>query len=502
MKTIAFAGDTVLARRLNAFVDEHGPTKSLAGVREVLAGADVSVVNLECIIASGGEPVDKGERNSYYYRGRPELVRVLTEAGVDVASLANNHAGDYGPDAVVEGVEILRKAGVSPLGAGRDVNEAMAPVFRKVGDTVVAFIGLDMTQRKIGATARRAGPHVVLEQNPGAVVNRVQEQVQLARRFAHLVFLVTHWGANYDEEPSDRHRTLARRLVREAGIDGLLGSSAHQIQGMEVVDGRPIIYDAGDLLFDFDSDDWTHKTAIFVLHFDRRGVRWVEAVPIRMSNGMAKLATGDDQREILARLDDLTRRLSTKLWIEDGRAMLGIWDVRRRPEPRESWTPPPERDPVIPTPTSYRPPNVIVDKVPESATAHRVRFDEGVELLGYEFPDTARHLHGVPITTYWRTTKRLTKSYQIFTHVEPRADDHRPRWRGDHQPGDWSYPTTRWRPGEIIRDRHFIRPPGNSERGIHDVYVGLFKGPRLKILDEEHNAGRERVKLGAIDVGR
>ena len=90
------------------------------------------------------------------------------------------------------------------------------------GDTVVAFIAMDMTQRKVGATPTRGGPHFVWEGNPTAVVQRVREQVHLARQYAHLVFFVTHWGFNYDEEPSDEHRELAKRLIREAGIDGVL----------------------------------------------------------------------------------------------------------------------------------------------------------------------------------------------------------------------------------------------------------------------------------------
>lgn len=499
LSTVAFAGDTVLARRMNSAFQEHGPSRPLEGVREVLAGADVAVVNLECILASGGEPADKGERNPYYFRGRPELVRILTEAGVDVASLANNHGGDYGPAAVVEGVRILREAGVEPLGGGENLAAAMAPVFQRAGDTVVAFVGADMTQRSSAATEDGAGIHFVSERDPGAVVERVREQVRLARRHAHLVLLVTHWGPNGTEEPDSRRRQLAKRLVREAGIDGVLGSSAHQLHGIEVIDGRPIIYDAGNLLFDYGSDDWTHKTAIFVLHLDRAGVRWVEAVPARMMNSRTRLASGEEAEEVVRRLQELSGRLGTKLRSDGGRAVLGIWDNLRARNPRESYSPPAKRTALLPALTSYSPPGVVIDELPPSATALPVRFEEGFELLGHEMPARTKVRHGVPIVTYWRAAAPTEESYQIFVHVE--STRRGPPWRGDHQPGDWMYPTNRWLAGRLVRDSHQIRPPGESATGPHEVYVGLYSGRRrLAVLDGDRHDGQNRVRLGTIEV--
>ena len=501
LHTLAFAGDTVLARRMNGFVEQNGPARPLAGVADILSGADLAAVNLECVVASGGEAVDKGERNPYYFRGRPETVRVLTEAGIDIASWGNNHAGDYGPEALIEGNEILRAAGLDPVGGGRDLDEAMAPVFRKVGDTVVAFIAADMTQRKVGATENRGGPHFVDERNPTLVVERVKQQVKQARQYAHLVFFMTHWGPNGAEEPGDPHRDLARRLVREAGIDGILGSSAHQLHGLEVIDGRPIIYDAGNLLFDYNDRAWTHKTAIFMLHFDRVGVRWIEAIPVRMGYSTAQRAEGGEHAEILRRLEDLSLRLGTKLWVDSGRAMLGMWNVKQRSEPRETYDPPPRGKVVLPTLKSYTPPRVIVKAVPPTATPVNVQFEGGYELLAYEMPAKAAHRAGVRIKTYWRANEQPDESLWIFLHGDPVARG--PGWRGDHQPGDWMYPTSRWTKGQIVMDSFQIRPPRESARGEHEFHIGLFKGPRgprVKVLGGGGHDGQNRVRLGPLQV--
>ncbi len=501
LSTIAFAGDTVLARRMNGFVEQNGPERPLAGVADILREADIAAVNLECVVASGGEPADKGERNPYYFRGRPETVQVLTSAGIDVASWANNHGGDYGPDALNEGNEILRAAGIEAVGGGRNLDEAMAPVFQKVGDTVVAFIAMDMTQRKVGATDRRGGPHFVDERNPTAVVERVKQQVRLARQYAHLVFFMSHWGPNGAEEPGDAHRDLARRLVREAEVDGILGSSAHQLHGLEVIDGRPIIYDAGNLLFDYNDRGWTHKTAIFVLHFDRAGVRWVEAIPVRMGYATAERAEGEEHAEIIRRLDDLSRRLGTRLWVDAGRAMLGMWNVQPRSEPRETYEAPPRGKVVLPTLKSYTPDHVLVKSMPSSATPLNVQFEGGYELLGYEMPEKSAHRVGVRVKTYWRVNQQPQDSLWIFLHGDPVA--RAPGWRGDHQPGDWMYPTIRWTKGQIVRDSYQLRPPRKSAHGEHEIYIGLFKGPRgrrMKVLNDDDHDGRHRVKLGMLEV--
>mgnify|MGYP000865826988 CR=1 FL=1 len=121
-------GDTVLARRMHDYVARHGAAWPLAGVAALLREADAALVNLECCVALGGFPAEKGERNPCYFRARPEMLGLLTAAGIDALTLANNHAGDYGPLSVAETLRWTAEAGLGAVGPGRGLEPAREQV--------------------------------------------------------------------------------------------------------------------------------------------------------------------------------------------------------------------------------------------------------------------------------------------------------------------------------------------------------------------------------------
>src|SRR5687768_17391305 len=103
---VAFGGDVILGERQNALTACNGPANALGRIPE-LAEADLAIVNLESVIASTGAPVAKGTPFPFYFRGRPELIAVLTAAGIDVVCTANNHSGDFGTEALLEQSRLL-----------------------------------------------------------------------------------------------------------------------------------------------------------------------------------------------------------------------------------------------------------------------------------------------------------------------------------------------------------------------------------------------------------
>lgn len=124
--TIAWGGDVNIGRRFHyRFRHAHG-RDALARIMP-LVEADLRIVNLECVVATCGEEcVDKGERSSYYFRARPEMLETLLRGGVDLVTTANNHSGDYGPVALVEQAAWLDMAGIGHAGAGRNREERSA----------------------------------------------------------------------------------------------------------------------------------------------------------------------------------------------------------------------------------------------------------------------------------------------------------------------------------------------------------------------------------------
>ncbi|CAA9387117.1 MAG: CapA protein [uncultured Nocardioides sp.] len=233
--TIAVAGDVhfegVLRDRLG------DPATALAPATAALAAADVAVVNLETSVGTGGTP-DPGKR--YTFQAPPGAFSALAAAGVDVASMANNHALDFGRDplpGMFDAVDAALTADppLAVVGIGRDAEEAFRPAELDVGGTVVATIGAtladaDPTADPTGhwaATDRSAGTADALD--PG----RLLRTVESADRSADVVLVYLHWGVQGERCPSSGQRSLAADLV-EAGADIVVGSHAHVLQG----DGR------------------------------------------------------------------------------------------------------------------------------------------------------------------------------------------------------------------------------------------------------------------------
>jgi poly-gamma-glutamate capsule biosynthesis protein CapA/YwtB (metallophosphatase superfamily) len=515
MQTLVFGGDTVLARRQHWGVTDEDAAEPLGALRPLFDGADVSLVNLEGVLASRGTMQDKGERNSFYFRGRPDLVRVLLDGGIDVVATANNHAGDYGPDAVAESLALLDAAAIQHVGAGLTPEAAAAPVFRTIGDVVVAFVGADSTQPTFAVGPGKAGSNFLDEGRPDAFVAAVRASVAAARRYAHLVFLTIHWGANNQDAPSEERRVLARRLIDEADVDAILGHSAHRAQGIEIYRDKPILYDAGNLLWDYDDDGPSHRGLVFRLHFDRTGVRWLEAIPVQLR--LNRTEVDAEPSVALDRLAGLCADLGTELGRMpdpgDGAGseagVLGIADAPRL-------TAPVEPGGVPPTPERRVPPRNVLFPIPATVVSGPdadatkldppVAFGQGIELIAWRLdtPRIRRH-RPLVVTTWWRATATVEGRWEVFLHADPTT---RGQERfcgggaGEHEPGDWSYPTNRWRPGDVVMDRFDVRPFPDVPPGSYALFVGMWRPDareRLQVLDPARHDGDDRVRLGTFE---
>lgn len=232
---IALAGDVhfegPLAPRLRT------PATALTGATTALAAADVAIVNLETSVGSGGRP-EPGKRFTFS-AGTPAFT-ALAAAGIDVASMANNHAIDFGRSRLPSTLMAARRAAraeppLAVVGIGADADRAHRPARTVVQGTVVATLAAsaadqDPTADPTGAWA--AGPDrsgVAAALDP----RRLLREVRLADRTADVVVTYLHWGVQGESCPSDDQRSLARRLVG-AGADVVVGSHAHELQG----DGR------------------------------------------------------------------------------------------------------------------------------------------------------------------------------------------------------------------------------------------------------------------------
>lgn len=250
--TLLAGGDVLMDRSEPSGVDPF------EFIEPALDSADLAVVNSEMAISDRGEPLDK----QYVFRAPPSAARRIASAGIDVASLANNHAMDYGPAALVDTVDLLESAGVIALGAGADRTDAYRYRILPVYDDVhVAFVGVSMiVPRGFPAGPDAAG---IASARPPS---RVLDSVRSASRLSDVVIAVVHWGVERSTCPSDAQRAFARDLV-DAGADAVIGHHPHVLQPVEFAGGRLVAYSLGNFVW---HPRWgiTGETGVLQIDFD------------------------------------------------------------------------------------------------------------------------------------------------------------------------------------------------------------------------------------------
>jgi poly-gamma-glutamate synthesis protein (capsule biosynthesis protein) len=221
--------------------DNLVPTYRLTGgrgvVRRLFNDAELAVVNHESPITDGWSH----HRSGFTFTGKPELTRIFTSAGIDWVSLANNHIADAGSEGIEDTRRILRRYGIRFGGAGRDLKQARQVDVLEVGDVRLAFVPcVGVAPNAYAGPATRGGTPC---QGP------VAKDIRSAGREADIVIAFPHWGAEYTRRPSAVQRKQAAAWVK-AGADLVLGAHSHVAGAIEDIDGVPVLYSMGNLIFD------------------------------------------------------------------------------------------------------------------------------------------------------------------------------------------------------------------------------------------------------------
>jgi poly-gamma-glutamate capsule biosynthesis protein CapA/YwtB (metallophosphatase superfamily) len=255
-------------------------------VRPLLETADLRFVNLESQLSDqNGETQSKG--NMLVFTGPPGGADVLSRAGIDLVSLANNHAWDYGKPALLETFENLERVGVAYAGAHREPNRAYEPtIVRKQGWSVALFAVTQIWNQ--GAIETHPGRHHVA----WAAFEKLREGLQRARREHDLVLVSYHGGSEYVNTPMSWTRDFVRAVMR-AGADAVLGHHPHVPQGVGWFGDRPAFYSLGNLVFPMHSDHpWTGTSFFARLTFSQDRKLLVEACPYHIHGHTPMLFEG------------------------------------------------------------------------------------------------------------------------------------------------------------------------------------------------------------------
>jgi poly-gamma-glutamate synthesis protein (capsule biosynthesis protein) len=265
----------MLARSIGRLVLAEGPAAPWEGVAEVLAGADLRVGNLETTVGDAGVAEDK----AYTFRAPAESVDALVTGGLDVLTLANNHAYDYGPAGLLETVRLVRERGILTVGAGIDRRAAHAPALVEVEGVELGFLGyVDVpddwsgyANRAWAATATSPG---VAWADPAAIADDV---AVLVPEVDHVVVLL-HAGTEGSGEP-DPTQVAAVRTALEAGASAVVGAHPHVLQGWSLQEGRLVAWSLGNTVFDGFEDPLSREAGLLVVTFTAGAVEEARLVP-------------------------------------------------------------------------------------------------------------------------------------------------------------------------------------------------------------------------------
>ena len=288
---------------------------------------DVCVINLETSITTNDQHWP-GKR--IHYRMHPRNIPVLTAADIDCCVLANNHVLDWGYAGLEETLTTLIGAGVSTVGSGRDLQAASEPAILHAGDDgrvlVYAFgVGTSGIPRKWAASKSKAGVYRLNRLGKNQARN-ISEAIGHDKAPGDITIVSVHWGGNWGYAISNEQKVFAHELIKGGNVDIVHGHSSHHPKGIEIFEGKPILYGCGDLLNDYEgiSGHEEYRDDLRLVYFvslDQHTGRLVrfEMTPFRMRRLRLERSAESDAKWFAATLDRECRKLDSAVKLtEDG----------------------------------------------------------------------------------------------------------------------------------------------------------------------------------------
>ena len=309
--TLAFTGDvnfadnwyimqSYTASGRSDFAENFSPD-----LLELMRGADLLLCNNEFCLSSRGSPLPG---KAYTFEAQPGNAVYWYTMGADLVSLANNHCGDYGPDAFLDTLDVLKDAGIPYIGAGRNLAEAQQAQYYLAGDLTIAFVGATRAEKYIMTPQATAdSPGVLYTYDPAETL----EAIRTASENADFVVVYVHWGTEESTVLEQAQIDLATDYA-EAGADLIVGAHPHILQGAGWRGDVPVFYSLGNFWFNMESQD----TALLTVTVSADGVPTCRLLPCRQSGGMTSLLT--DPADIARVLDHLNTVMESGSFAPDG----------------------------------------------------------------------------------------------------------------------------------------------------------------------------------------
>lgn len=311
--TLLFAGDILFDDGYSPMARLRARNMGIAGVMsqdllQLMQNADVFMLNNEFPYSDRGSPL---EGKQFTFRANPQNADLLTDMGVDVVSLANNHAFDYGQDALLDTFAALQRLHIPYVGAGQDIEEASDAVFFVVNDYKIGILSATQIERLDNPDTKGA-----TENTPGVFrcwnIDALLQKITQVRQQCDYLVVYIHWGTENSTEIDWAQEKQAAQIAR-AGVDLIVGDHPHCLQKMAVIDGVPVIYSLGN--FWFNSKDLDTGLLQVTISMNGEHAPQVRFIPARQQGCETFLATGSEKERILNEMRELSAGVTLN---EDG----------------------------------------------------------------------------------------------------------------------------------------------------------------------------------------
>jgi poly-gamma-glutamate capsule biosynthesis protein CapA/YwtB (metallophosphatase superfamily) len=268
--TLIAVGDIMPSRNVAAKIREHNDFNyPFLKTRDLLKTGDIVFANLEAPITEG--PIVKTGEMSFH--ADPGIEKALADAGFNIVSLANNHTPNYGQKGLLDSFELLNRAGIKYVGAGKTSLDAAKPVYLEKNGIKLAFLAYnddDVVPPSYAAAENRAGTNFM-------DIAKVKQDVADAQKEADLVIVSMHSGTEY-AVPNQTQINFAYAAI-DAGADLIIGHHPHVLQRVERYKDKYILYSLGNFVFDQMFSLETRQSVIVKMKLNEHGVQDIEYIP-------------------------------------------------------------------------------------------------------------------------------------------------------------------------------------------------------------------------------
>lgn len=255
-----------------------------------MKAVDIMVMNNEFTYTNRGKATP-GKK--FTFRAKPEMAKELVKMGVDLVSLANNHAYDYGEISLLDTMKALKDVEVDYIGAGKNIKEAEKPIYYDENGVKIAIIASTSIERYANPDTKAA-----TKNSPGVArcldTTRLENIIKKAKKKADIVIVFVHWGSEGTNYIDALQKKQAKNIVK-AGADVIVGAHPHVLQRVDFVDDVPVVYSLGNFWF----NSRTLDTGMFKVVVSKDGVRECKFIPCEQKSLRTTLLDGKEKQRVI-----------------------------------------------------------------------------------------------------------------------------------------------------------------------------------------------------------